>query len=801
MLKARETVGPEATPRAVVQRRSSSGWLWRAIAPALMLALAIAGPAPAQTPVEVGYRDFSTVDEIGRFTGEKPESKLWWNDGYWWGSLYSPSAGGYRIHRFDWANHTWIDTGVDLDDRPLSRADVLWDEAQGVLYVASHYRTSKGVPASLAQRGRLYRYTYDIVNRTYTLDPGFPVVITGGRSETLTLARDSQGRLWATYVESNKVKITWSTTDDATWAPPIDLPVNPVATTVDDDAISSVVAFGGSKIGVMWSNDLTGRTYFAVHLDGQDPTVWQAEEVVLPPGGSPEAWSDDHINLKADSYGRVYAAVKTNLAAPNAPYIVLAVREVSGTWTLHTVSTAKYLHTRPIVLLSEELDTVFVLYSDEGGGKVYYKSAPLSAPVFADGDGDVFIRSSAQKGIDDVTSTKQHLTATTGLLAIASDDKRCFYFHNVIELAQSQALTITSFAPLSGTAGTVVTITGTGLSGVSAVQFNGTPASFTVLSSTSIQAVVPPAATSGPITVTSPQGSASTAQAFAVIVPPAPPSVSGFSPDSGPEGTLVTINGSDFADVLQVTFNGTPTTFVALSASTIEAYVPAGATSGVIAVTTAAGSAASAASFTVTTAPLGEPLHAMTFEDGQLVHPGSGATKIVGPVTLRTDGPVKGQYAAETTANGYLEQKIAATPDLYASFYVTIDGLPSNNLRVIQLSSNGATVGNIVIRTDGRLRLRVDAAGIGADSAPLVPGQVYRIGLRQRAGTGSNGILEAYVAEGDAPFVAPFAATTTGDWTAPTDRVRLGTTASSFPVRVVVDDLQLNGAVMPPPSQ
>ncbi len=801
MLKARESARPEGTLRPAPERRKSLGWLWRSVAPALLLVLGGWGAASAQVPVDVGYRDFSTVDEIGRFTGEKPESKLWWNDGYWWGSLYSPSVEGYRIHRFDWANHTWVDTGVAIDDRPLSRADVLWDEAQGVLYVASHYRTSTGVPASLAQRGRLYRYTYDIVSRTYTLDPGFPVVITGGRSETLTLAKDSQGRLWATYVESGRVKITWSTTDDATWAAPITLPVGTGATTVDDDAISSVVAFGGSRIGVMWSNDLTGRTYFAVHLDGQSPTLWQAEEVVLPPAGGTVAWTDDHINLKADGYGRVYAALKTNLTAPNAPYIVLAVREVGGDWTLHTVSTAQHLHTRPIVLLAEDLDTLFVLYSDEGGGKVYYKSAPISAPAFVDGDGEVFIRSSAHRGIDDVTSTKQNLTTTTGLLAIASDDKRTFYFHNVIELAQPQTLTVTSFAPLAGLAGTGVTVTGTGLAGVVDVRFNGTPAAFTVLSSTSIQATVPPGATSGPITVTSPQGSASSAQSFAVIVPQAPPSVSGINPASGPVGTFVTIDGSDFIDVVQVTFNGTPTTFVAVSASTIEAFVPAGATSGPVAVTTVAGSAASAAAFTVTAPPVGEPLHAMTFEDGQLVHPVSGATKIVGPVTLKSNGLLKGQYAAETTGNGYLEQKLTATSDLYASFYFTVDGLPSNNLRLIQLSSNGATVGNVVLRTDGSLRLRADAAGIGADSAPLTIGQVYRLGLRQRAGSGSNGVLEAYVAEGDAPFGAPFAVTATGYWTAPTDRVRLGITANSYTLRVVVDDLRLNGAIMPAPSQ
>lgn len=51
---------------------------------------------------------------------------------------------------------------------------------------------------------------------------------------------------------------------------------------------------------------------------------------------------------------------------------------------------------------------------------------------------------------------------------------------------------ITSFAPTSGPAGTIVTITGTGFTGTSAVKFGGIDASsFTVVSSTTIKAEVP----------------------------------------------------------------------------------------------------------------------------------------------------------------------------------------------------------------------------------------------------------------------------------------------------------------------
>src|SRR5439155_1571806 len=67
---------------------------------------------------------------------------------------------------------------------------------------------------------------------------------------------------------------------------------------------------------------------------------------------------------------------------------------------------------------------------------------------------------------------------------------------------------IISFSPASGSAGASVTIIGTSFIGVTAVIFNGAPATFTVVSSTQISAVVPARATTGPIKVTCSPGTA-----------------------------------------------------------------------------------------------------------------------------------------------------------------------------------------------------------------------------------------------------------------------------------------------------
>ena len=62
-----------------------------------------------------GYKDFSYDDpeivipteKLQRATAEKPESKLWWNDGYWWGVLYNRDTDYYHIYRLNWGDNEW----------------------------------------------------------------------------------------------------------------------------------------------------------------------------------------------------------------------------------------------------------------------------------------------------------------------------------------------------------------------------------------------------------------------------------------------------------------------------------------------------------------------------------------------------------------------------------------------------------------------------------------------------------------------------------------------------------------------
>jgi uncharacterized repeat protein (TIGR01451 family) len=76
--------------------------------------------------------------------------------------------------------------------------------------------------------------------------------------------------------------------------------------------------------------------------------------------------------------------------------------------------------------------------------------------------------------------------------------------------------TISSFSPTNGPITTTVLISGQNFLGATAVKFNGVSASFTVLSNSTLQAIVPAGSSSGFITVTTPAGTFSSSTTFSI---------------------------------------------------------------------------------------------------------------------------------------------------------------------------------------------------------------------------------------------------------------------------------------------
>jgi FOG: PKD repeat len=286
---------------------------------------------------------------------------------------------------------------------------------------------------------RLYRFSYAAATDTYSLDLGFPVVINTFQSETLVIEKDSTGQLWATWTQAKKVYVNRTVGNDQTWGTPF-VPVVS-GTTVASDDISSVVAFGGNKIGLMWSNQSASAMYFAVHVDDQADGTWDASRTALQGPNN----ADDHINLKSlqsDGSGRVFAAIKTSLTTGSAPQIMLLVRDpATGDWASHVFGRVSDKHTRPIVLLDEDAGILHMFATapsaafPNGNAAIYEKTSPINSISFAAGYGTPVIMDADVPEMNDATSTKQNVNATTGLVVLAGNTTTARYWHHSAALA------------------------------------------------------------------------------------------------------------------------------------------------------------------------------------------------------------------------------------------------------------------------------------------------------------------------------------------------------------------------------
>jgi hypothetical protein len=140
---------------------------------------------------------------------------------------------------------------------------------------------------------------------------------------------------------------------------------------------------------------------------------------------------------------------------------------------------------------------------------------------------------------------------------------------------------VTGISAASGpaTGGTSITITGTGFTGVTAVQFGSTAAtSFTVNSGTQLTTMSPgePGGTVD-VTLTNAGGTSATSAAdqFTFV---AAPTVSGVSPNSGPlaGGNWVTVTGTHLAATTSVSIGDTRTGFTVSGDTSLSVYIPAG---------------------------------------------------------------------------------------------------------------------------------------------------------------------------------------------------------------------------------
>lgn len=147
--------------------------------------------------------------------------------------------------------------------------------------------------------------------------------------------------------------------------------------------------------------------------------------------------------------------------------------------------------------------------------------------------------------------------------------------------ATSNPLSVASIAPISGSVngGTVVTVTGTGLSAVSSVQFGGVPGTSLSVVSDSKVTVVAPARSAGPVAVTVIAGGSSTTLPNGFVYSTAPAiTLTTVTPSSGMTsgGAAVTLTGTGFASGMTAAFGGSlGTNLVVVSPTQATVTTPA----------------------------------------------------------------------------------------------------------------------------------------------------------------------------------------------------------------------------------
>ncbi len=388
------------------------------------------GGAGAAVGVPVTYVDHKYASDVKNPTADKPQSKLWYTDGFWWALMTTSGGSDTHIFKLDSLTHEWTDTGTAVDTRTNSTGDALWTAKDRTLTIVARDSSSNPLVS---------RFTYSPGSDQYTLDSGFPIAVdAGGGSESATIDRDSTGKLWIAYTRANQLWVAHSDVNGLSWTSGFHPAVGDYTLTSDD--IASVIAFNGN-IGVMWSDQGASAMRFAIHRDGTADSAWTVEDALAG-----TRMADDHINLKqitGDPSGQIFAAIKTSKGdvasdAPTDPLVGVLVRTPAtatqpADWKFRAAGTVADNHTRPIIAIDQTNRELYFFGSARGN--IYYKKTDLDHPDFSGqpGLGEPFV--DAKAAVNNATASKDAVTADSGLVILASSEGQKRYVHAEMELA------------------------------------------------------------------------------------------------------------------------------------------------------------------------------------------------------------------------------------------------------------------------------------------------------------------------------------------------------------------------------
>ena len=383
----------------------------------------------------------------------------------------------------------------------------------------------------------------------------------------------------------------------ADWSEQAELP-DPQPAQNDDFGQALALTGDSAVIGAPGEDRGSGEVY----VYGRSGTAWTQQAAITPPDGISNgqfggdlALSGDTMLIGVANLGYVYVwsqgtwTVQAQIKSPVPGADFAGSVALDGDTALIAGQSASYVFGRSGTTWSQ--DAEFDGYS--GSVALSGDQALIGTVLFSGAGADWSKEADFTDPGTESLDGYDGCAALSGNTAAIGAENACDSAGAAYIFSTATTPVFCSFSPLAAGIGGRVTLCGGGLDDASAVCFNGIPASFAASNDT-VVATVPTGATSGPITITTPDGTLTCAQDFTFIPPPV---LTGFTPTSGLAGSGVTLSGSGFTGATSVSFNGSPASFTADSDTQITAIVPSSFPSGPITVTTPGGTTTSAAYF------------------------------------------------------------------------------------------------------------------------------------------------------------------------------------------------------------